>query len=199
MADFAIMNAPNQGGFIMKLSDKLITLRKENGWSQEDFAEKLDVSRQAISRWENGTALPDAQNILQISKLFNVTADYLLNDNYEGETDISSVEEAKEPAKPLVRKKKHLYWLSICFIILLSVCAIIYVANETHTHPVLTRVVENEIAPTCTTEGSYEVVLYCTECGKELSRIRISKGMPSHQFQNEKCIVCGEDQRERNN
>ena len=75
----------------MKLSDKLITLRKENGWSQEDFAEKLDVSRQAISRWENGTALPDAQNILQISKLFNVTADYLLNDDYESETDISAV------------------------------------------------------------------------------------------------------------
>jgi transcriptional regulator with XRE-family HTH domain len=193
------MNAPNQGGFIMKLSDKLITLRKENGWSQEDFAEKLDVSRQAISRWENGTALPDAQNILQISKLFNVTADYLLNDDYEGETDISAVEEAAEEAKPLA-KKKHPHWLSICLIILLSACAIIAVLHqEPHTHPELTRVVENEIAPTCTVEGSYEIVLYCTECGKELSRIRISKGMPSHQFQNEKCIVCGEDQRERNN
>ena len=57
-------------------------LRKEKGWSQEDFAEKLDVSRQAISRWENGTALPDAQNILQISKLFGVSADYILNDDY---------------------------------------------------------------------------------------------------------------------
>ena len=58
----------------MKLSDKLIELRKTKGWSQEDFAEMLDVSRQAISRWENGTALPDAQNILRISKLFNVSA-----------------------------------------------------------------------------------------------------------------------------
>ena len=202
MADFAIMNAPNQGGFIMKLSDKLITLRKENGWSQEDFAEKLDVSRQAISRWENGTALPDAQNILQISKLFNVTADYLLNDDYNEEANISAVEISAEETKPLARKKKHLHWLSICFIILLSVCAIIYVvkiSNEVHTHPEFTRVVENEIAPTCTAEGSYDVVLYCTECGEELSRIRISKGMPSHQFQNEKCIVCGEDQRGRNN
>ncbi len=182
----------------MKLSDKLITLRKENGWSQEDFAEKLDVSRQAISRWENGTALPDAQNILQISKLFGVTADYLLNDDYEGETDISAVEVAAEDAKPLVRRKKHLHWLSICFIILLSACAIIAVLHQgPHTHPELTRVVENEIAPTCTVEGSYDIVLYCTECGEEVSRIRISKGMPAHQFQNEKCIVCGEDQRER--
>ena len=156
-------------GFIMKLSDKLITLRKENGWSQEDFAEKLDVSRQAISRWENGTALPDAQNILQISKLFNVTADYLLNDDYNEEANISAVEISAEETKPLARKKKHLHWLSICFIILLSVCAIIYVvkiSNEVHTHPEFTRVVENEIAPTCTAEGSYDVVLYCTECGK---------------------------------
>ena len=45
----------------MKLPDKIIKLRKENGWSQEDLAENLDVSRQAISRWENGTALPDAR------------------------------------------------------------------------------------------------------------------------------------------
>ena len=75
----------------MKLSDKLIELRKEKNWSQEDFAEKLDVSRQAISRWENGTALPDAQNILRISKLFNVSADYLLNDEYENGTNIDAV------------------------------------------------------------------------------------------------------------
>ena len=66
----------------MKLSDKIIHLRKTNGLSQEDLAEKLNVSRQAISRWENGTALPDAQNVLQISKLFQVTTDYLLNDDY---------------------------------------------------------------------------------------------------------------------
>ena len=182
----------------MKLSDKLITLRKENGWSQEDFAEKLDVSRQAISRWENGTALPDAQNILQISKLFGVTADYLLNDDLEGESDISEVKETAEEAKSLVRKKKSLHWLSSCLIVLLSACAIIAVLyHEPHTHPELTRIVENEISPTCTVEGSYEIVLYCTECGEEVSRIRISKGMPSHQFENEKCIVCGEDQRER--
>lgn len=184
----------------MKLSDKLITLRKENGWSQEDFAEKLDVSRQAISRWENGTALPDAQNILQISKLFNVTADYLLNDDYEGETDVSAVEENVGETKPLVQKKKRLHWLSICLIILLSACAIIAVLHqEPHTHPELTRVIENEIAPTCTVEGSYDEVLYCAECSEEVLRTHISMGMPTHQFQNQKCIICGEDQRAKDN
>ena len=50
----------------MKLSDKIIQLRKSNGWSQEDLAEKLNVSRQAVSRWEGATAQPDAANILQL-------------------------------------------------------------------------------------------------------------------------------------
>ena len=77
----------------MKLSDKITTLRKSNGWSQEDLAEQLNVSRQAISRWENGTALPDANNILQLSKLFNVTTDYLLNEDYSSDDDIPCVKE----------------------------------------------------------------------------------------------------------
>ena len=54
----------------MNIAEKIIRLRKSSGWSQEDLAEKLYVSRQAISRWENGTALPDAENVLLISKLF---------------------------------------------------------------------------------------------------------------------------------
>lgn len=80
----------------MKLSDKITTLRKQNGMSQEDLAEKLDVSRQAISRWEMGSAMPDANNILQISKLFGVTADYLLNDDYESDNDIPKIQKMKE-------------------------------------------------------------------------------------------------------
>lgn len=57
----------------MKLSDKIVRLRKSNGMSQEELADKLGVSRQAISRWEMGTAMPDATNILQLSRLFQVT------------------------------------------------------------------------------------------------------------------------------
>ena len=69
----------------MKLSEKIINLRKARNMSQEELAEQLGVSRQAVSRWEVGTALPDASNILQLSKLFGVSADYLLNDDYKGE------------------------------------------------------------------------------------------------------------------
>ena len=79
----------------MKLSDKIIRLRKLNGWSQENLAEKLNVSRQTISRWEGATAQPDASNILQLSKLFGVTTDYLLNDEYESDDDLPKVKEAK--------------------------------------------------------------------------------------------------------
>ena len=93
----------------MKLQDKIIMHRKLNGWSQEDFAEKLNISRQAISRWENGTALPDAQNILQISKLFHVTTDYLLNEDYESDNDIPAVKTATEETEALFLKKKHLH------------------------------------------------------------------------------------------
>ena len=79
----------------MKLSDKIIQLRKSNGWTQEDLAEKMNVSRQAISRWEGAAALPDVTNVLQLSKLFGVTTDYLLNDEYESDNDLPKVKEAK--------------------------------------------------------------------------------------------------------
>lgn len=79
----------------MRLSDKIVKLRKTNGWSQEELAEKLNVSRQAISRWEGATAQPDAANILQLSKLFGVTTDYLLNDEYESDNDLPKVKEIK--------------------------------------------------------------------------------------------------------
>lgn len=79
----------------MNISEKIMHLRKNSAMSQDDLAEKLDVSRQAISRWENGTALPDAGNILALSKLFNVTTDYLLNDDYESDEDLPKVKESK--------------------------------------------------------------------------------------------------------
>ncbi len=88
----------------MKLADKIITLRKTRGLSQEELAEKLNVSRQAVSRWEVGSALPDAGNILQLSKLFGVTADFLLNDEYESDSDIPVIKAEKKRSKEKMRK-----------------------------------------------------------------------------------------------
>ncbi|MGN1345614.1 MAG: helix-turn-helix domain-containing protein [Eubacteriales bacterium] len=67
----------------MNIYEKILYCRKKAGISQETFAEKLGVSRQAISKWECGTAAPDLDNLLAISKLFGVTTDWLLDDAQE--------------------------------------------------------------------------------------------------------------------
>lgn len=88
----------------MKLSDKILSLRKQSGLSQEELAEKLNVSRQAVSRWEVGSAQPDASNVLQLSKLFGVTADYLLNDDYESDHDVPAVKNTETIANKKIKK-----------------------------------------------------------------------------------------------
>ncbi|MBR6309485.1 MAG: helix-turn-helix transcriptional regulator [Lachnospiraceae bacterium] len=68
----------------MILADKIINERKRCGWSQEELAEKLSVSRQSVSKWEGAQAVPDLQKILKMAEIFNVTTDYLLRDEIEG-------------------------------------------------------------------------------------------------------------------
>ena len=117
----------------MTFSEKIINLRKAHGWSQEDFAEKLNVSRQAISRWENDSALPDALNILQISKLFGVTTDYLLNDDYTSDKDIPVVKNATQETDNIIFKRKQGHFIAaICFT-LASFCWIMALAYSSNT------------------------------------------------------------------
>ncbi|MBQ8598537.1 MAG: helix-turn-helix transcriptional regulator [Oscillospiraceae bacterium] len=73
----------------MILAEKIMQLRKKNGWSQEDLAEQLNVSRQSVSKWESAQSIPDLNKILAMSRLFDVSTDYLLKDDAE--------EEIKEP------------------------------------------------------------------------------------------------------
>lgn len=77
----------------MILADKIIRLRKKNGWSQEELAEKMNVSRQAVSKWEAAQTTPDLEKILQLSNLFGVTTDYLLKDEIEYEEFTDSTDE----------------------------------------------------------------------------------------------------------
>ena len=65
----------------MKFEEKLIKLRKENAWSQEEFAEKLNVTRQTISKWELGQTTPDTDNLSKMAKIFGVSVNDLLDDN----------------------------------------------------------------------------------------------------------------------
>ena len=62
----------------MLLSEKILMLRKKQGWSQEELAEKLGVSRQSVSKWESTGSVPDLQKVIQLAELFGVSTDYLL-------------------------------------------------------------------------------------------------------------------------
>ena len=67
----------------MILADKIIALRKKAGWSQEELAQQLNVSRQSVSQWEGAQSVPDLEKVLQMSRIFGVTTDFLLKDEVE--------------------------------------------------------------------------------------------------------------------
>ncbi|MFR5853088.1 MAG: helix-turn-helix domain-containing protein [Lachnospiraceae bacterium] len=67
----------------MILADKIVTLRKKAGWSQEELAQQLNVTRQSVSKWEGAQSIPDMEKILQMSRIFGVTIDFLLKDEME--------------------------------------------------------------------------------------------------------------------
>ena len=106
----------------MKLSDKLFTLRKRQGMSQEEVAQKLGVSRQSVSRWEVGSAMPEARYILQLSKLFHVTADYLLHDDGESDTQL--------PEKYAAREDRRILRTNLTLIAIIAQAACLNVAIQ---------------------------------------------------------------------
>lgn len=88
----------------MILADKITDLRKKNGWSQEELAHQLGVSRQAVSKWESAASIPDLDKILKMSALFGVSTDYLLKDTMEAEEPAPEGSESlPEPAAPGLR------------------------------------------------------------------------------------------------
>ena len=117
----------------MELNEKLISLRKKNKLTQAQVAEALDVSRQAISNWETGAVLPSTDNLKALSRLYQVPADSLLNDD----TDIfaGSVEKTAENnntnSKFSILKKRRaiilIYLLTIFLVVALSVAATLFV------------------------------------------------------------------------
>ena len=86
----------------MILADKIIELRKKNGWSQEELAEKLDVSRQSISKWESAQSIPDMNRIIAMSQIFGVSTDVLLKDELDLNTGAAQSPSA-DPYEPAPR------------------------------------------------------------------------------------------------
>lgn len=95
----------------MELKEKLVALRKEKGLTQSAVAEKLDVSRQAISRWESGIALPSTDNLKSLSALYGVPVDYLLNSDTEEQRVTKGLEAENIPMNG--KRTKRNLWVVI--------------------------------------------------------------------------------------
>ena len=94
----------------MSLAKKMIELRKQNGLSQQDLADRLGVSRQAISRWETGAIQPLADSVKSLAQVFQVSTDYLLNDDLDDPTPPPTAQPAPPQEKP-TPTRKHRKWL----------------------------------------------------------------------------------------
>ena len=99
----------------MILADKIVQLRRQNGWSQEELAHRLDVSRQAVSKWESGNSIPELDKILNMSRIFHVTTDYLLKDELEQPESVRSTSPdtdalpVREPVRTLSLDEANTY------------------------------------------------------------------------------------------
>ena len=94
----------------MILADKITALRKKAGWSQEELAEQLGVTRQSVSKWEGAQSVPDMQKVVQMSRLFGVTTDFLLKDELSEEEDYTRENKAKSP---VIGAVSGIYWLLV--------------------------------------------------------------------------------------
>ena len=83
----------------MIFAEKLKLLRKQQGWSQEELAARIPISRQAVSKWESGTAMPDTENVLALADLFGVFTDYLLREDCVSEDDTPTVRSREENSR----------------------------------------------------------------------------------------------------
>ena len=107
----------------MSLAKKMIELRKQNGLSQQDLADRLGVSRQAISRWETGAVQPLADSVKSLAQVFQVSTDYLLNDDLDTPTPPPAAQPAPTPQEEPTPTRKHRRWL-LALAALVAVAAI---------------------------------------------------------------------------
>lgn len=93
----------------MILADKIMTLRKKAGWSQEELAARLNISRQSVSKWEGAQSIPDMDKVVQMSRLFGVTTDFLLKDELEIEEHTQSEPMDEPPLRRVTMEEASAY------------------------------------------------------------------------------------------
>lgn len=109
------------------MKEKLIDLRKKAGLSQQELAEKIDVTRQAISRWEVGSALPTMENLLALRKLYGVTLDYLVDDAVSNPNMAIEQEKMIRDLEKQIRKQRILL-ISVCILLIVIIAVVATVA-----------------------------------------------------------------------
>lgn len=107
----------------MTLHTKLVPLRKQKGLTQMDLAERLNISRQAVSRWESGAAVPSTDNLKVLSNLYGVSIDYLLNDVDVDPSKKVEVQEQESKEQYEKVKIKRILGIFACVVILVMVIA----------------------------------------------------------------------------
>lgn len=111
----------------MDFSEKLLTLRKANNLTQEQLAEKLDVSRQSVSKWESGQATPELDKIVALGAIFDVTTDYLLKSSEIDDLSVKTDILEKQQQQMLVREQKQRQ-ISGCILYAIAVYLIFFAA-----------------------------------------------------------------------
>ena len=112
----------------MKLAEKLFELRKEKGWSQEKLAEQINVSRQSISKWESGQVLPEIEKIIELSKIFQVTTDYLLLDENSEKSSTTVI--LKEDKDKYYKEVKSFGLWQVIYIFVLALAIYLFLAGS---------------------------------------------------------------------
>jgi len=124
----------------MTVGEKIYMFRKQKGWSQEQLADKLSITRQTLSKWELNTSVPDTENVLKISILFNVTTDFLLKDEFGDAEEYARTINVSDTVEKFKLSKKAIqllddkgyvgaYYMSVKYAIGLVVAVFVCYAN----------------------------------------------------------------------
>ncbi len=130
LTPYAYRSTTDEGMNLMILADKIIKLRKQFGWSQEELAEKMNISRQSVSKWESTNSIPDINRIIMLADIFDVSTDFLLKDDVEefeslsGGTEPGIIQISLEQALKYVENKVEVSSL-VTKGVVLCVCSVI--------------------------------------------------------------------------
>lgn len=149
--------------FGMDFTERLVSLRKKNNLTQDELAEALGMSRQAVSRWEMGTSRPSMDKLQQLSELYDISADYLINGGAPRPERPVAVMERPESEKPAANARKPMLTGVFIGLVIALVAALLAgvffigyqkgVEDTTPSHPVHTDILSDEDC-----EGTFDLI-----------------------------------------